>query len=79
MANHKIKPPDNVIFPDRAVARRIFRHVLEGPIAKQPLVYASLMELFEYLDAEGIHEAIFNGEGYSYIVNWSRNTVKEGT
>ena len=79
MPDHNIKAPDYLIFPDQPVARRIFRHILQGPKADPPEVYASLMTLLEYLDTEGVHEAIFSGEGYSYIVKWSPNPTKEGS
>ena len=79
MPDQKIKLPDHVVYPDEPVARRIFHHVLGGPKADPPKSYVSLMELLVYLDAEGVHEAIFNGEGHSYIVQWSPNPVKEGS
>lgn len=79
MPDPKIQPLGHTIWPDHAVARRVFKHILEGPLADPPQAHASLMDLLEYLDAEGVNTATFNGEGHSFIVNWSQNHNKEGS
>lgn len=78
MSDHNIDPPSHVIYLDQPVARRVIRHVLEGPLADPPQVYASLMQLLEYLDAEGIQDARFEDEGSSLNVKWSRTPTKKG-
>ncbi len=78
MVDNYIRPDHWVIRPDQQLARRVFRHTLEGPALEHPTIHTSLMLLLEHLDGEGIHEAVFSGEGYNFIVKWSPTSQPKG-